>query len=59
MTRANMVGALASAAGWAVRWLPGATGAALISWAALMVYVPAGLAVAGLFCLAADWRAAR
>jgi hypothetical protein len=59
MTRANVVGALASAAGRVVRWLPGAAGAALISWAALMVYVPAGLAVAGAFCLAADWRATR
>lgn len=59
MTRAKVTGALASAAGWALRWLPSAAGAALISWAALLVYVPAGLAVAGAFCLAADWRAAR
>jgi len=59
MTRANVAGALASAAGWAARRLPGLAGAGLISWAACMVYLPAGLAVAGAFCLMADWRSAR
>lgn len=56
MTRANVTGALASAAGWASRRLPGAAGAVLVSSAAWLVYVPAGLAVAGAFCLMADWR---
>jgi hypothetical protein len=60
MTRAKVLGALAAAAGWTAgkvaAWLPGVAGAALISWAACMVYVPAGVAVAGAFCLLADWR---
>lgn len=59
MTRANVAGALASAAGWVARRLPGLAGAALVSWAACMVYLPAGLAVAGAFCLMADWRSSR
>ena len=56
MTRARVLGALAAAAGWTAARLPGVLGAGLISWAACMVYVPAGLAVAGAFCLLADWR---
>ena len=56
MTRANVVGALASATGWVVRHLPGLAGAGLLSAAAWSVYAPAGMAVAGLFCLLADWR---
>lgn len=56
MTRAKMLGALAVAAGWAARLLPGIAGAVLISVAACMVYLPAGLAVAGGFCLLADRR---
>lgn len=56
MTRAKTLGALAAAAGWTAARLPGAAGATLISWAACMVYLPAGLAVAGAFCLMADWR---
>jgi len=56
MTRANVVGALAAACGWAAARLPGVAGALLVSAAAWLVYVPAGLAVAGAFCLAADWR---
>lgn len=57
MTRANVVGALASASGWLARRLPGLAGAVLVSAAAWSVYTPAGLAVAGAFCLIADWRA--
>ncbi|MER8004980.1 hypothetical protein [Streptomyces sp. NPDC094149] len=56
MTRAKVLGTLAAAAGWTLARLPGVAGAALISWAACMVYLPAGLAVAGAFCLLADWR---
>lgn len=56
MDRAKVVGALAAAAGWAAARLPGAVGAVLISAAGWMVYAPAGLALAGAFCLAADWR---
>ncbi|MEU6702543.1 hypothetical protein [Streptomyces wuyuanensis] len=56
MTRAKLVGSLAAAAGWAVGRLPGVAGAALISTAGWMVYQPAGLAIAGVFCLLADWR---
>jgi hypothetical protein len=56
MARAKILGALASAAGWTVRRLPGVAGAVLVSAAAWQVYVPAGLAVAGAFCLWADWR---
>jgi len=56
MTRAHVTGALAAACGWAAARLPGAAGAALVSAAAWLVYVPAGLAVAGAFLLAADWR---
>lgn len=56
MERAKVVGALAGAAGWIVARLPSAAGAALISTAGLLVYVPAGLALAGGFCLLADWR---
>ncbi|MFF9324035.1 hypothetical protein ACF1AY_04880 [Streptomyces sp. NPDC014776] len=59
MTRAKLLGALATAAGWTAARLPGAAGAALISWAACLVYLPAGIAVAGAFCLLADWRRAR
>ncbi|MEU9380008.1 hypothetical protein AB0D38_02910 [Streptomyces sp. NPDC048279] len=56
MTRAKVLGALAAAAGWTIARLPGVLGAVLISWAAWMVYAPAGLAVAGAFCLLSDWR---
>lgn len=56
MTRAKVVGALAAAAGWTLRYLPSTAGAVLVSAAAWLIYVPAGLAVAGAFCLAADWR---
>jgi hypothetical protein len=59
MTRAKLVGALAAAAGWVAARLPGVAGAGLISWAACMVYLPAGLAIAGAFCLLADWRQTR
>lgn len=59
MTRAKLIGALAAAAGWTVARLPGVAGAALISWAAAMVYLPAGVATAGVFCLLADWRQSR
>lgn len=55
----KFVGALAAAAGWVVAMLPSAAGGALISVAGWMVYPPAGLALAGAFCLLADWRAAR
>ncbi|MFD7791022.1 hypothetical protein [Streptomyces sp. NPDC059759] len=57
MTRASVVGALASASGWVLRHLPGLAGAGLLSAAAWSIYAPAGLAVAGVFCLAVDWRA--
>lgn len=56
MTRAKAVVALAGAAGWIVRHLPGAAGAGLVSSAGWLVYEPAGLFLAGVFCLAADWR---
>lgn len=56
MTRAKVVGALAATAGWTLRYLPSVSGAVLVSAAAWLIYVPAGLAVAGAFCLAADWR---
>lgn len=59
MTRAKVVGALASAVGWTARKLPGVTGAGLVSWAAWQVYAPAGWALAGVFCLWADWRGSR
>ncbi|MEU6490384.1 hypothetical protein ABZ890_08320 [Streptomyces sp. NPDC046984] len=59
MTRSKMLGALAAAAGSTARRLPGLLGAGLISWAACMVYLPAGVAVAGAFCLMADWRSTR
>ncbi|MFE2041667.1 hypothetical protein ACFXAZ_12185 [Streptomyces sp. NPDC059477] len=54
--RAKLLGSVASAAGWTARYLPGVAGAVLASAAAWLVYVPAGLAVAGVFCLLADWR---
>jgi hypothetical protein len=54
-----MLGALASAVGWAVRKAPGVAGAVLVSCAAWQVYEPAGLAVAGTFCLWVDWRDSR
>lgn len=50
------VGVLASAAGWTAARLPGVAGAALVSLAGWMVYEPAGVALAGGFCLLADWR---
>jgi len=59
MLRANVLGALASAAGWAARKLPGLSGAGLLSWAAWQVYAPAGWALAGAFCLWVDWRSSR
>ncbi|MFJ5893783.1 hypothetical protein [Streptomyces californicus] len=59
MAKAQMVGSLAAAAGWCLARLPGAAGAVLVSAGAWMVYAPAGLAVAGGFCLAADWRRTR
>ncbi|MFE3381920.1 hypothetical protein [Streptomyces anulatus] len=59
MTRAQAVVALAGAAGSFVRQLPSTAGACLVSAAGWMVYEPAGLALAGLFCLAADWRRSR
>lgn len=59
MTRAKLIGALAAAAGWTAARLPGVAGAGLISWAACMVYLPAGVALAGVFCLLADWRQSR
>ncbi|MFI0825717.1 hypothetical protein ACH4Q7_14815 [Streptomyces roseolus] len=52
-------GILAAAAGWALARLPGVAGAALVSAAGWMVYEPAGVALAGGFCLAADWRGTR
>lgn len=56
MDRAKLVGALAAVAGWVVAKTPGVAGAVLISSAGWLVYEPAGLALAGAFCLAADWR---
>ena len=56
MDRAKAVGALAGAAGWVVARLPGVAGAVLVSTAGWLVYEPAGLALAGAFCLWADWR---
>ncbi|MCP9209290.1 hypothetical protein [Streptomyces cucumeris] len=48
--------ALAGAAGAATARLPGLAGAGLVSAAGWMVYEPLGLAIAGAFCLAMDWR---
>lgn len=59
MKLSKTVGALAAVAGWAVARLPGVAGAALVSAAGWMVYEPAGLALAGGFCLLADWRGTR
>lgn len=59
MTRAKAVGALAAAAGWTVARLPSVAGAMLISAAGWSVYEPVGLALAGTFCLLADWRFTR
>jgi len=56
MTRAQTMAALAGAAGWIVRQLPGVAGAGLVSAAGWMVYEPVGVLLAGVFCLAADWR---
>lgn len=56
MNRTKAVGSLAAAAGWAVARLPGVAGAGLISAAGWLVYEPAGLCLAGVFCLLADWR---
>lgn len=56
MDKAKAVGALAGAAGAAVARLPGLLGAGLVSTAGWMVYEPAGLAIAGVFCLLVDWR---
>lgn len=59
MSRSKVVLALAGAAGWAVARVPGVAGAGLVSWAGWMVYQPAGLLLAGAFCLLADWRSSR
>lgn len=59
MTRAKAVVALAGAAGWIVGRLPGVAGAGLVSAAGWMVYEPVGVLLAGVFCLAADWRRTR
>ncbi|MDJ0461562.1 hypothetical protein [Streptomyces sp. H27-C3] len=59
MDRAKAAVALAGAAGWIVARLPGVAGAVLVSAAGWMVFEPAGLFLAGAFCLAADWRGAR
>lgn len=56
MTRAKVAVALASAAGWTARRMPGVAGAVLVSAGAWLVYMPAGLVVAGGFCLWLDWR---
>ncbi|MGW4050804.1 hypothetical protein ACWENA_08220 [Streptomyces sp. NPDC004779] len=52
-------GILAAAAGWALARLPSVAGAVLVSAAGWMVYEPAGLALAGGFCLWADWKGTR
>lgn len=39
-----------------MKWIPGVLGAVLVTAAAAVVYLPAGLAVAGLFLLALDRR---
>ena len=59
MKWSKTVGALAAAAGWAAARLPGVAGAVLVSASGWMVYEPAGLALAGAFCLLADWRGTR
>lgn len=56
---AKWAAAAATAAGWVVARLPGAAGAALISAAGWMVYAPLGMALAGAFCLWADWRSSQ
>lgn len=56
---AVVAGNLAAFAGHCVRisrGLPGLAGAGLISYGAGMVYAPAGVIVAGVFCLLIDWR---
>jgi hypothetical protein len=42
-----------------VRFLPGLAGAGLVSWGAAMVYLPAGLIVAGLALVLVDFRIPR
>lgn len=59
MDRAKAVGALAGAAGWIVARLLSVAGAVLISAAGWSVYEPVGLALAGGFCLLADWKFTR
>lgn len=39
-----------------VRVLPGLAGLVLVSWGASLVFLPAGLIVAGLLCLCVDYR---
>jgi hypothetical protein len=59
LLRARMwaVAAAARARGWRLHTAaPGLAGAALLSVAAGLVFLPAGLAVAGLFCLRLDSR---
>lgn len=50
------MGAAAEYAGHTLRWLPGAAAAACFVAAGWMIAAPLGLAVAGAFCLWADWR---
>ncbi|MFI5955822.1 hypothetical protein [Cryptosporangium sp. NPDC051539] len=50
---------LADATGRGLRLLPGVAGALLLSGAAWMLTPVAGLAVAGVFLLAVDWRLSR
>lgn len=38
------------------RMIPGVAGLVLVSWGAGLVFLPAGLIVAGLLCLAIDYR---
>lgn len=53
------LGAAATYAGHTVRWLPGLAAAVCFVAAGLLIALPLGLAVAGVFCLWADWRLAR
>lgn len=56
---AAAAGAAAAFAGHLVRisrGLPGLAGAGAISCGTGMIYIPAGVIVAGLFCLIIDWR---
>lgn len=50
------LGAAAAFAGRTLRWAPGLAAAACFVTAGWLIAVPLGVALAGVFCLWADWR---